>query len=153
VTDQLFLSIWLEQRGPAPNRTRQFEKMLQTVPFSQREQPQSIISILAVDTTEPPLLERPINGPIDVAEVMETLRDYAGTDVAYELETWWDLWLNDGTDWKLGPSRILLSCYGPDFDNGTEESAEAQEDLRICPTRMCREAEKWSRQTSRVCSG
>jgi hypothetical protein len=131
VTDQLFLSIWLEQRGPAPNRTRQFEKMLQTFPFSQREQPQSIISILAVDTTEPPLLERPINGPIDVAEVMETLRDYAGTDVAYELETWWDLWLNDGTDWKLGPSRILLSCYGPDFDNGTEESAEAQEDLRI----------------------
>ena len=131
MTDQLFLSIWLEQRGPTLNRVRQFEKLLQTFPFSQREQPQSVISVLAVDTTEPPLLERPINGPLDVADILETLRDYTGSDIAYEVESWWDLWLYDGTDWKLAPARILLSCFGPDFDNGTDRTANEQEDLRI----------------------
>jgi hypothetical protein len=125
------LSIWLEQRGPTLNRVRQFEKLLQTFPFSQREQPQSVISILAVDTTEPPLLERPINGPLDVADILETLRDYTGSDIAYEVESWWDLWLYDGADWKLAPARILLSCFGPDFDNGTDRTADEQEDLRI----------------------
>lgn len=110
---------------------RQFEKLLRTFPFSQREQPQSVVSILAVDTTEPSLLERPVNGPIDVEDLMETFKDYGGADVAYEVESWWDLWLFDGSDWKLAPSRVLLSCFGPDFDNGTDSGAAEQEDLRI----------------------
>ncbi len=129
VTDQLFLSLWLDRNGRS-SRLRQFEKLLRLFPFSQREQPQSVISVLAVDTTEPPLLERPANGPLDVDDVVGVLRDYTGEDIAYEVESWWDLWTFDG-DWKLAPARILLSCFGPEFDNGTEEQAGDQEDLRI----------------------
>ncbi|MCU1292710.1 MAG: hypothetical protein JWP08_1560 [Bryobacterales bacterium] len=129
MTDQLFLSIWLNRNGRA-ERTRQFEKMLRHFPFSQREQPQSILSILGVDTTEPPLLETPVNGPVDVDDVVGLLGDYSGDDVAFELESWWDLWIYDG-DWKLAPTRVLLSCFGPAFDNGTHEAAGEQEDLRI----------------------
>lgn len=130
MTDQLFLSLWLDRNGRA-NRLRQFEKLLRVFPFSQREQPQSVISVLAVDTTEPPLLERPANGPLDVDDVVSVLRDYGGEDIAYEVESWWDLWIFDDGDWKLAPARILLSCFGPEFDNGTEEQAGDQEDLRI----------------------
>jgi hypothetical protein len=129
VTDQLFLSIWLEPQGRG-NRLFQFEKLLQAFPFSQREQPQSVISIHAIDTTEPPLLERPLNGPMDLQDVLETLRDYQGDDVAYQVESWWDLWQFE-TDWEVRPSRVALSCFGPDFDNGTEEELREQEDLRI----------------------
>jgi hypothetical protein len=129
VTDQLFLSIWLERNG-RPERMRQFEKLLRSFPFSQREQPQSVLSILAVSATEPPLLERPVNGPIDVDDVLSSLADYQGEDVAFELESWWDLWTFDG-DWTLGPARVLLSCFGPEFDSGTEEELGRQEDLRI----------------------
>jgi hypothetical protein len=131
VTDQLFLSVWLDAAGRR-NRMRQFEKLLRAFPFSQREeQPQSTISILAVDDSEPPLLERPLNGPIDVQEVLQMFADYKGDDVAYELESWWDLWTGEEGEWNLRPTRVLLSCFGPEFDNGTSEDPTAQEDLRI----------------------
>lgn len=129
MTDQLFLSVWLD-RHSRPSRLQQFEKLLRFFPFSQREQPQSVLSILAIDTTEPPLLERSVNAPLDVPDLLATLRDYQGYDVAYELETWWDLWQCD-EDWDLHPARVALSCFGPDFDNGAEPDAAAQEDLRI----------------------
>lgn len=99
-------------------------------PFSQREQPQSVVSVYGVASTEPPLLERPVNGPVDVSDVLSTFGDYTGDDVAYELESWWDLWQFE-QDWKLAPSRVVLSCFGPDFDNGTDINPADQEDLRI----------------------
>ncbi|MBV9267113.1 MAG: hypothetical protein JO061_13165 [Acidobacteriaceae bacterium] len=130
MTDQLFLSIWLDATGRR-NRLRQFDKLLRLFPFSQgAEQPQSTVSIFAVDSTEPPLLERPINGPVDLAEVTSIFSEYSGDDVAYELETWWDLWIFDD-DWTLAPARAVLSCFGPEFDNGTSEQKAGQEDLRI----------------------
>lgn len=129
MTDQLFLSIWLDRKGRA-ERTREFEKLLRSFPFSQREQPQSVFSILAVASTEPPLLEKPVNGPVDVDDVFTSMEDYRGDDIAFELESWWDLWIYDG-DWKLAPARVLISCFGAEFDSGTEGDAGKQEDLRI----------------------
>lgn len=129
VTDQLFLSIWLS-RERRRDRVRLFEKALRSFPFSQREQPQSVVGIQAISTAEPPLLERPLNGPIDVDEVSQIFRDYQGDDIAYVVEGWWDLWQFD-KDWELRPARVVLSCFGPEFDNGTERSAGDQEDLRL----------------------
>jgi hypothetical protein len=130
VTDQLSLSIWLE-RGSRANRLKHFEKLLRLFPFSQRdEQGQSTVSIQAISVTEPPLLESPMNGPIDVNEVLGALVGYNGDDIAYSVESWWDLWQYEG-DWKLGPARVQLACFGPDFDNGTERTLGEQEDLRI----------------------
>jgi hypothetical protein len=129
VTDQLYLSLWLDRHNRT-KRLQQFEKLLRLFPFSQREQPQSVISVQAIDITEPPLLESPVNGPIDVAEVIAALRDYQGDDVAYRVESWWDLWHFD-EHWKLRPARVALSSFGPDFDNGTERESREQEDLRI----------------------
>jgi hypothetical protein len=129
VTDQLFLAIWLTRQARR-DRVRHFETALRTFPFSQREQPQSVISIQAISTTEPPLLERPLNGPIDVDIVAQMLSDYQGEDIAYVVEGWWDLWKFD-TDWALRPTRAALSCFGPEFDNGSERGAREQEDVRI----------------------
>jgi hypothetical protein len=129
VTDQLFLSIWLERHAQT-NRLRHFQRLLRSFPFSQREQPQSTVSILAINVTEPPLLERAVNGPIDLADIEATLADYKGDDIAYQVESWWDLWQFE-EDWHLKPARVILSCFGPAFDNGTEREAGAQEDLRI----------------------
>jgi hypothetical protein len=135
VTDQLYLSIWLARQsrlapqGPK-QRLRYFQQMVRLFPFSQRGQPQTIVTIRAVDATEPPLLERPLNAPIDPEQIIEALQDYTGEDVAYEVDTYWDLWQFD-EDWALAPARIVLSCFGPEFDNGTERATGEQEDLRI----------------------
>ena len=130
MTDQLYLSVWLERHAQA-DRLRHFQTLLRLVPFSQREkQPQSAVRIQAVNVTEPPLLERAMNGPIDVADVLGILEDYKGDDVGIEVESWWDLWQFED-DWELRPARISISCFGPDFDNGTARHAMPQETLRI----------------------
>lgn len=129
MTDQLSLSIWLDRNSRA-ERLKYFEKLLRLFPFSQRPQPQSTITIQAIDATEPPLLEQPVNGPIDGAEVAPILRDYAGEDIAYRVESWWDLWQFDA-DWILSPARVIISCFGPAFDTGSEAGSSGQEDLRI----------------------
>ncbi len=130
VTDQLSLSIWLDPGRRGPQRQR-FESMLRLFPFSQRDaQPQTTLLIRAVDETEPPLLERPMNGPASIDEIMGVLNDYSDDDIAYELESFWDLWQFD-RDWKLSPSRVMLSSFGPSFDNASGEKPNDQEDLRI----------------------
>lgn len=129
MTDQLFLSIWLEPHARSA-RLRHFEKLLRLFPFSQRDQPQSTVTILAIDEAEPPLLERAVNGPADISEIIAAFRDYSGEDVAYRLESWWDLWQFE-RDWKLMPVRVLLACFGPEFDNGYISGANEQEDLRL----------------------
>ena len=86
--------------------------------------------VQAVSVTEPPLLESPMNGPIDASEVLPTFADYSGDDIGLSLESFWDLWQYDG-DWSLGPARVRLACFGPEFDNGTERALGEQEDLRI----------------------
>jgi hypothetical protein len=127
--DQLSLSIWLV-RGQKNNCLRQFEKLLRLFPFSQRLQPQSIISIHGIDHTEPPLLERSVNGPLDPTEIMSIFEETVGSDIAYEVESWWDLWQFE-KDWALAPSKIALACFGPDFDNGAGTPAGEQENLRV----------------------
>jgi len=130
VTDQLYLSIWLPE-ALGSWRTRYFEKILSLIPFSQREQGQSTLTVQAIDVTEPPLLERPMNGPFQLSDVVALLRDYEGDDVAYKLESWWDLWVYSGEDWQIAPARIAISAFGPKFDNGGTLEMAAQEDLRI----------------------
>ena len=130
MTDRLSLSLWLERHAVA-RRLVHFEKLLRLFPFSQREeQAQSTVVIQAIGTHEPPLLEQPVNGPVDVDQILDIFSSYKGDDVSYRLESWWDLWQFDN-DWALSPARIALACFGAEFDNGAELSPGDQEDLLI----------------------
>jgi hypothetical protein len=130
MTDQLYLSIWLNHET-RHKRLKHFEKLLRLFPFSQRPQGQTTVSVQAVDSTEPPLLERPMNGPIDVEDVLETLVDYTGDDVAQRVDSFWDLWQYIDENWVLAPARVSLICQGPEFDNNTDQAMQDQEQLRI----------------------
>jgi len=130
MTDQLYLSIWLDPSA-RPKRLKQFEKLLRLFPFSQRPQGQTTVSVQAIDSTEPPLLERLMNGPIDVEDVLEALHDYTGDDVAQRVESFWDLWQFIDDNWVLAPARVALICQGPEFDNNTDQAMHDQEQLRI----------------------
>lgn len=69
-----------------------------------------------------------MNGPLDPSDAIANLQEYEGEDIAYRIESWWDLWQFDTGEAKLGPARVALACFGPEFDNG---SASGQEDLRM----------------------
>jgi hypothetical protein len=130
VTDQLYLSLWLPETL-LNWRMRYFEKLLTLFPFSQREQPQSTLTIQGVSVTEPPLLERALTGPVVVSEVVDTIRDYEGDDIGHRLETFWDLWQFSGEDWLISPTRVALCAFGPAFDGGGSVAVGEQENLRI----------------------
>ncbi len=71
-----------------------------------------------------------MNGPLEIEEILAALADHTGEDVAYRVESWWDLWQYEG-EWALAPARVEISCFGPEFDSGTELDSGSQEDLRI----------------------
>lgn len=130
VTEQLSLSIWLDLARPDA-RMRNFESLLRLFPFSQREgQPQTTVSVLAIDETEPPLLEHPMNAPFDVEDAILLMKEHRGDDIAYRVESYWDLWQYDG-EWRLAPTGVALACFGPEFDRGTAATPAEQEHLRV----------------------
>lgn len=123
MSDRLYLSYWI--RGfNGTSMLRHYEKILQLFPFSKLRRAESQFRIYAIAYTEPALLDVPVAAPIDAASVVAAAREFQNPDVAYELETAWDLW-NWDDDWKLAPSRVVISCFGPEFEN------ENGENLRI----------------------
>jgi hypothetical protein len=126
--DRLYLSAWL--RGfTATNMLRHYEKALQLFPFSQLSESPSMLRVFAVAYNEPVLYEEVLAPPVDVAVVMERAREFLNADVCYELETAWDLLRcekQDGVDcsaedWKLAPAKVLITCFGPDFEHDGDE--------------------------------
>ena len=79
---------------------------------------------MAVAYSEPQLLERAFPAPPDMGEVLAAARDFQNADVAYRLETWWDIWQHE-RDWSLAPARVALCCFGPEFER------DLGEDLRV----------------------
>ncbi len=114
MADQLFLSYRL--RGFTENNMlRHFEKMLRQFPFSRLNTSGSLLRVNAVSFDEPPLLELPLLDPLDIDRALASAKEFAGADCAVQVEGKWDLWQFD-KDWALTPTRVVLSCFGPQFE-------------------------------------
>ena len=115
MADRLFLSYFL--RGfTGINMLRHFEKMLRAFPISPKNPANSSLRVYGVAYSEATLLEQDFADPVDPASVLDAAHDFLHLDCAYELDTWWGLWQYD-KDWSLLPARVLLSCYGPEFQD------------------------------------
>ncbi len=115
MADQLYLSYRL--RGyTESNMLRHYEKMLRRFPFSKLSTVGSTLIVYGVSWDEPALLEIVIPDPPDVDTVLAAAREFAAADCAVQLDTWWDLWRYD-TEWKVQPTRVMLHCFGPQFES------------------------------------
>jgi hypothetical protein len=115
MADQLYLSYWLRNFN-AQNMLRQYEKLLRIFPFSRLAQQPSTFKVIAVDYSEPIVLEVAYPPPVQIEDVLAAAKDFANPDACYRLETWWDLWQFDA-DWQLTPTRVALCCFGPEFQH------------------------------------
>jgi len=93
---------------------RHFQKSLECFPFS-RISPEASLRIYAMEFREPPLIERRFDQEADAATVIESAREFANTDCAFQLECHWDLWQYE-TEWQLTPAPVNITCFGPEFD-------------------------------------
>ena len=67
------------------------------------------------------MLDVPVAAPVNAASVIASASEFQNADACYELESAWDLWTLD-QEWRLAPSRVLLTCSGPEFANETGEN-------------------------------
>jgi hypothetical protein len=116
MADQLYLSYWLRNFSE-PTMLRHYEKLLRLFPFSLLAKQPSTFRVLAVDYSEPIVVEIPYPPPVPIDSILAAAKDFQNADSCYRLETWWDLW-HFTDEWKLEPTRVALSCFGPEFDQG-----------------------------------
>ena len=101
-----------------------FCQMLELFPFSKLARRGPVLRMYAIETAEPPLMEREFPLGTEQGVILEAAREFTKEDCTCQVETFWDLWERD-EDWRLGPASITLACFGPDFEN------EHDDDLRI----------------------
>ncbi len=119
MADRLYLSCWIRGFG-AMSMLRHYEKVLQMFPFSKLKRTDSAFRVYAIEYSEPPLIEVPVAAPVNPTSVIDSAKEFQNADACYELDAAWDLWALD-PEWKLAPSRVLISCYGPEFSRETDE--------------------------------
>ncbi|MBL8228020.1 MAG: hypothetical protein JNL98_06070 [Bryobacterales bacterium] len=128
MADRLTLSCWLRgYENPAAATLmmlNHWEKLLKLFPYSKLQKGFVTVVVHAVGENEPVLFEHAYPIPFDPGQAVTIAREFQQADCAYQVDCAWDLMQFD-RDWKLGPVKLSLWCYGPGYDN------ESGDHLRI----------------------
>jgi hypothetical protein len=103
----------------------QFARFLATVPHSVPQSTFTGLIVQPVDATETPLAEWDLKDEgYGAAEVAALAAQHIHADSAYIAEAKWDLWSFDAKTlrWTNKPEPLLLTCHGPEFDDGIAAS-------------------------------
>jgi hypothetical protein len=119
MADQLYLSYWLNG-FTAQNMLRHFEKMARLFPYSRLALGAAVFKLIPIEYSQPALIEESYTMPEGLGRMLESAREFLNPDSCYRLETSWDLWQYENSDWRLAPSRVALSCFGPGFQDAEE---------------------------------
>src|SRR5947209_17339964 len=79
MADQLYLSLWLNG-FTEHNMLRHYERLLKLFPFSRLAQAPSSFKVIAIEYSEPPLLERALEPPIAPDQVLAAAREFEHAD-------------------------------------------------------------------------
>jgi hypothetical protein len=115
----LYLSCWFHG-FTEHNQLRHFERVLGLFPFSKLAARGPAVRVYGIEHAEPPLFEREFEAGASAGEMVKLAGEFMHADCCTEIDATWDLWQFD-TEWKLRPAAVTLSCFGPDFDNDTDD--------------------------------
>jgi hypothetical protein len=133
MSNQSYLSIWCKNFSEE-RLLEDFEKFLNTVPFSAKDPGFSYLVVRAVDSSESPLLEQDLRAlPLDAASIAELVKDHLDSDVSYEVRAEWDLWVLDAQNkWQNEPQPVEILCHGLDYDDSFwQENGHIQVNLGL----------------------
>ena len=121
MSDHVRLSYWL--RGfTAENMLGSLDAALRCLPVS-RLAPALSLKIYAIEFSEPAMVERVFEDPVDLEEVIAAAGEFLNPDCAYQVDAFWDLWQWKG-DWALRPAAVSLVCFGPLFESEWGEQVQ-----------------------------
>lgn len=132
MANHAYASFWVRERSPQA-LLGQFERLLGTFPLSQSSKRFTNLVIRAVSPSESPLAEHDLRGTMASApDVIALATEHENPDCSYEVQAEWDIWqrsLDTGV-WQKGPEPVLLTCNGPEYDEGVaRESGDFLADL------------------------
>ena len=103
----------------------QFARFLTTAPLSESRPYFDELTVQPIDPTEPPAAEWDVHdGTYGAPEIAALAAQHLNADSAYIVYARWDLWTFDvdTVTWKRGPQPLILTCNGPEYDNGAATS-------------------------------
>ena len=103
----------------------EFARFLTAAPLAESRPYFDELIAQAVDPTEPPAAEWDVHdGTYGAAEIAALAAQHLNADTAYIVYAKWDLWAFDinTMKWKRGAQPLILTCHGPEYDNGVAES-------------------------------
>jgi hypothetical protein len=121
MANRAYVSAWAKDFSETAKLER-FGRLLETAPLSETAgAPFNSLIVRALDVSETPLREWDLRGQkLSPHAVMQLAGEHQGTDVAYEVNANWDLWLYDLTEnrWSRAPQNLEIISYGEEFDGG-----------------------------------
>jgi len=103
-----------------------FERFLEALPLTSKDSSFLSLTVRAVSPAETPLVEHDLRGTnANPAAIAALAREQLSTDCAYEVEAAWPLWSWDTehSRWGRQPERLLLTCQGPEYDDGAADAS------------------------------
>jgi hypothetical protein len=120
MANRAYLRVWTRDFSEA-TMIAEFARFLTTAPLAESRQFFNELIVQAVDPTEAPVAEWDVHdGTYGAPEIAALAAQRLNSDTSYIVHARWDLWTFDidTLKWKRGPQPLILTCNGPDYDNG-----------------------------------
>jgi hypothetical protein len=120
MANRAYLRVWARDFSET-TMIAEFARFLTTAPLAESRQFFNELIVQAVDPTEAPVAEWDVHdGTYGAAEIAALAAQHLNADTSYIVHARWDLWTfdTDSLKWKRGPQPLILTCNGPDYDNG-----------------------------------
>ncbi len=124
MANRAYLRLWTRDFS-ATTLLEQFVRFLALAPLPERDPYFERLTIQPIEASLAPIAEWELRGQqFGAAEVAALAAQHLNGDTSYNVAASWDLWQFDieKLQWAMQPAPLLLSCHGPDYDGGIEES-------------------------------
>jgi hypothetical protein len=124
MANRAYLRVWTQDFSES-TMLAQFARFLTTTPLAESRPYFDELVVQAVDPTEAPVAEWDVHdGTYGAPEIAALAAQNLNPDTSYVVHAKWDLWTfaTDTLKWKKGPQPLILTCDGPEYDNGAAET-------------------------------
>jgi hypothetical protein len=125
MANRAYLRVWTRDFSES-KMVAEFARFLATAPLSASQPNFTELTVQAVGPAEIPVAEWDLSETTYGApEVAALAAQQINSDTAYIVRAAWDLWAFDmqTLKWQHGPQPLMLTCHGPDYDDGVGATA------------------------------
>ncbi|MGH9476102.1 MAG: hypothetical protein ACRD1C_07190 [Terriglobales bacterium] len=118
MSDRIRLSLWFKAQTQAQLLPRLADAS-EVLPQETLERGVQQYAVVALDWSEPALLEEAAEEGLPVAQALEAMREFVHDDCACQIELAWMLWSYGGGAWRQTPHPLRLISLGAQFASGS----------------------------------